>query len=179
MGTPNLYIGGSGASSGAASAYDEQIDAVGWWGRKLEDSEIADLYAAGAGWEPPLPADNTPDAFSFADVTDADLSTVYVSDSQVITGMDAGTAISITDGEYRIDGGAWASGAGTINPGQTLELRQTSSGTPETKTTATVTVGTVAVDWDVTTAIAAGNALRIVFGQQQLLLSAGWKVIPG
>jgi hypothetical protein len=52
MTTPNLYVGGSGAASGTAAAYDEQIDAVGWWSRVLTDLEIAQLYAAGAGWEP-------------------------------------------------------------------------------------------------------------------------------
>jgi hypothetical protein len=52
MTTPNLYVGGSGAASGASAAYDEQIDAVGWWSRVLTDLEIADLYNSGAGWEP-------------------------------------------------------------------------------------------------------------------------------
>ena len=97
-------------------------------------------------------SDDTPDAFAFSAVTDADPSTLYVSDSQEITGMDAGTAISIVGGEYRIGGGAWTSDPGTIDPGDTLELRSTSSAESEGVVTVTVTVGTVSVDWTITTA---------------------------
>ena len=114
--------------------------------------------------------DNTPDAFVFTDVVDADLSTQIVSDSQVITGMDAGTTISVTGGEYRLDGGAWTAGAGTINPGQTLELRGTSSVDPLTETDVSVTVGTVTVDWSLTTrALAAG--CEVIYQQAHLLIN--------
>lgn len=145
---PRLQIGG-----GVSPHLSSSIDAVCWWSRALEDSEVAQLYNAGAGWEPSPPADNTPDAFAFTDVTDADPETLYTSDSETITGMDAGTAVSITGGEYRINGGAWTAAAGTIDPGDTLELRATSSAESEGVVTVTVTVGTVSVEWSITTRV--------------------------
>lgn len=97
------------------------------------------------------PADDTPDDFSFLAVVDADPETQYVSDSAEVTGMDAGTAISVANGEYRINGGAWTSDAGTIDPGDTLELRGTSSGEPKGVVAVSVTVGTLAKEWTVET----------------------------
>ena len=152
---PNLYVGGSGATTGVSAAYEEQIDAVGFWARKLSPEEIAGLYNAGAGWEP-TPPDTTPDAFSFDVVADAELATAYATDAETITGMDPATAVSISgDGspEYRVAGGAWTSAPGTIDPGQTLELRATSPATYETTRTVTVTVGTVSVQWTITTRV--------------------------
>lgn len=140
------------------------IDAVGWWSVRLTDEDVAECYNAGAGWEYTPPPDDTPDAFAFAHVTAADPSTVYVSDSQVITGMDAGTAISITGGEYRLDGGAWTAAAGTIDPWQTLELRATSSAESEGVVTVTITVGTVSVDWTLTTKLIASVVTTILWG---------------
>jgi hypothetical protein len=143
---PLLYVCG-GSSTQCAVA----VDAVGVWiGTVLDATAIAELYNAGAGWEY-APTDNTPDAFAFTNVTDADPSTAYISESQTITGMDAGTAVSITGGEYRINGGEWTSGAGTIDPGDSLEQRATSSAESEGVVTVTVTVGTVSVDWTITT----------------------------
>lgn len=111
-----------------------------------------------------VPADNTPDTFAFLAVTDADPSTVYVSDEQTITGMDAGTSVSITGGEYRLDGGAWTAEAGTIDPGQTLELRATSSAESEGVVTVTITVGTLSVDWTITTAVLGSVVTTILWG---------------
>lgn len=159
-----------------AGYFNGDIDALHIWHSVLSGDEIAELYNGGAGWEY-APPDTTPDAFAFAPVADADLATLYISNSQIIMGMDAGTAVSITGGEYRIAGGAWTNAPGTIDPGQTLELRGTSSADPATETVVSVTVGTLTVTWSITTAVAAGNALRLVFGQQQLLISTAWKVI--
>jgi hypothetical protein len=139
------------------------IDAVGVWFRALSASEIATLYAGGAGIEYPF-SDNTPDAFGFTPVIDADPSTAYATDAAEITGMDAGTAVSITGGEYRITGGAWTAEAGTIDPGDTLELRVTSSGESEGVVTVTVTVGTVSVDWTITTAVLGSVVTTILWG---------------
>lgn len=139
-------------------------DSIGIWDDQLSDAEVAELYNAGAGWEYTPPTDNTPDAFAFANVSDADPSTSYTSDSQVITGMDAGTAVSITGGEYRINGGAWTAAAGTIDPGQTLELRATSSAESEGVVTVTITVGTVSVDWTLTTKLIASVVTTILWG---------------
>lgn len=158
---PRLYVAGSNLH-----AHNQPIDSFGLWTRALSASDVAELYAAGAGWEPPA-ADATPDAFAFTPVADANTDTPYTSDSQVITGMDAGTAVSISgDGspQYRVDGGEWTSAAGTIDPGQTLELRATSSAESEGVVTVTVTVGSVSVQWTLTTAVLASVVTTILWG---------------
>jgi hypothetical protein len=114
-----------------------------------------------------LVADNTPDAFDFTDQTGVALSTQVESDIVQVTGMDNGTTISIDGGgsyEYRIcaDGTcsgapAYTSTAGTIDSGQYVQLRLTSSASNSTETVATLTVGTAEVDWSVTTVAGGGG----------------------
>ncbi len=139
------------------------IDSIGFWNLALTDAEVAELYNSGLGWEPSA-SDDTPDDFAFTDVADADPSTVYESDLQTITGMDAGAAISATGGEYRLDGGAWTAATGTINPGQTLELRATSSSDPETLVMVNVKVGSVLANWSITTAAVVSVITNILYG---------------
>ena len=105
--------------------------------------------------------DYTPDAFDFTDQTDVAVSTLVESNIVQVTGMANCTAISI-DGvgsEYRICADGTCSGApayvstsGTIDSGQYVQLRLTSSASSSTATVATLTVGTANVDWSVTTA---------------------------
>lgn len=99
-------------------------------------------------------ADTTPDAFSFTDQSGVAISTLIQSDTLVIGGIDTATNVSISgDGgpEFRIAGGSWVT-SGTITNGQTLQLRLTSNAANSTTNSATVTVGTVNDQWDVTTA---------------------------
>lgn len=176
----SIWLNGVGASGGAGAtaplavsechygtgslgSFSGALDAIGFWNRALTQTDVDDLYAAGAGWEPTV-TDNTPDAFSFAPVTDAEPSTVYATDAAEISGMDAGTAVSITGGEYRVNGGDWTAAAGTIDPGDTLELRGTSSAESEGVVTVTVTVGTVSVNWTITTELIASVVTTILWG---------------
>jgi hypothetical protein len=120
------------------------------------------LQNNGGTLDGPCPtSDNTPNTFNFVDQTDVALSTPTESDIVEVTGMDSGTAISIDGGgsyEYRIcsDGSctgdpAYTSTAGTIDSGQFVQLKLTSSDSYSTATVATLTVGTLDVDWSVTT----------------------------
>src|SRR5690606_32817004 len=52
-------------------------------------------------------ADVTPDNFTFTPVVDAELSEVYVSNSITVGGIDVAVPISVTGGEYSVDGGAY------------------------------------------------------------------------
>lgn len=135
------------------SAVNGLGDSFGFWTRQLSDAEVADVYNAGNGWEYTPVADLTPDAFTFGDQTGAARNVQVQSDVETVTGMDAGTAISITGGEYSLDGGAYTSAAGTINPGQTLRLRLTTSADYDTPVAATVTVGTYSTAWTVRTGL--------------------------
>ncbi len=97
----------------------------------------------------------TPSAFNFTDITTMILGTATVSDIVTINGIGVGNAaVSITgDGspQVRINGGAWAT-SGTINNGQTLQVRLTSADSYGVQRLATVTVGTLSDVWSVTTA---------------------------
>jgi hypothetical protein len=106
--------------------------------------------------------DETPVAFTFTAVTNAEISTLYSSNIVTITGITGLVDISIVGGEYRINGGAWTSAAGTIANGQTAQVRRTSSSSYETLVTATLTVGTVSGAYDITTrADVAGYEYRL------------------
>jgi ribosomal 50S subunit-recycling heat shock protein len=95
--------------------------------------------------------DTTPDPFTFTDQTGVATSTVVISNSITIGGIDAAASVSVTGGDVRINGGSWGTG-GTIANGQILEVRMTSSASFGTAVTAGVTVGGVSDTWSVTTA---------------------------
>jgi uncharacterized protein (DUF1330 family) len=78
--------------------------------------------------------DTTPDAFTFTDQTGVALSTVIESAVITVSGINTAAAISITGGEYSINGGAWTSAAGTVANGQTVKVRHTSSAINATAT---------------------------------------------
>ena len=118
------------------------------------------------GINPATAGDSTPDTFNFSDSTDAALTTPVESDIVQVTGMDNGTAISI-DGsyEYRVCANGTCSGApaytnsgGTIDAGEYVQLKLTSSASNSTATVATLTVGTLDVDWSVTTVGSGGGS---------------------
>jgi hypothetical protein len=89
-------------------------------------------------------------------------SDLYSSNIVTITGITGLVDISIVGGEYRINGGAWTSAAGTITNGQTAQVRRTSSASYSTLVTATLTVGTVSGAYNITTrADVAGYEYRL------------------
>ncbi len=95
--------------------------------------------------------DSTPNAFSFTDKTGVALSTLTESDTQVITGINTGTEISITGGEYSIDGSDFTNETGTIYSSDGVTLRVTSSASNDTQTDVTLTIGGVSDTFSVTT----------------------------
>ena len=108
----------------------------------------------GGGGSPPPgppPPDTTPNAFTFANQADSALSSSVASNEVVISGINTATPISITGGEYSIEGGAYTSGAGTVSNNQRVRVRLTSSGQFSTATNAVLTVGGVAVTFTATT----------------------------
>ena len=107
------------------------------------------------------PPSQTPNAFSFNNVTDAPLSSYVTSNTVTITGITQSvTVTSPTNGfESSVNGGAFSTAAKTITNGQTLQLRVLTSNTlGDTKST-TVTVGDGApVSWQVTNVLVADSA---------------------
>lgn len=130
-------------------------------------SATIDVGASTDLWEVTTVTDDTPDAFAFTDQTGVELSTLTESDNVQITGINVETDISISgDGtpEYRICGDvtcsaapAYTATAGTIDNGQYVQLRLTSSADFETLNSATLTVGGATDQWDVTTKAATCN----------------------
>ncbi len=95
--------------------------------------------------------DSTPDAFSFADQTGVQTSSVITSAPVTISGIDTTSAVSITGGEYSIDGGAWTSAGGSVTVGQQIRVRHTSSASYSTATNTALTVGGVSDTFTSTT----------------------------
>lgn len=94
-----------------------------------------------------------PNTFTFTAETSASVSTLYTSNTVTLGGITnaGGSPISITGGEYQINGGSWVSTSGTIYDGNNITVRQTSSASTTTTTTATLTIGGVGVAYNVTT----------------------------
>ena len=91
--------------------------------------------------------DTTPDQFTFSDQTGVALSTVIESAPITVAGINTAAAISVAGGEYAIstDGGtsygAYTSAAGTVNNGNKVKVRHTSSASNSTATNTTLTIG--------------------------------------
>lgn len=103
------------------------------------DSAVVEIYG-----------DRIPSNFGFTDVVDANLSTVTTSGTVTPTGYDVTTSWTVTGGQASVAGGAWAT-SGTINPGQNIQLRATSSASYATAVSATLTIGGISDTWYVTT----------------------------
>ena len=97
--------------------------------------------------------DDTPDPFTFTAVTDATLNTTYTSNEVTITGLgvDVEADLTIIDGLYSKNGGAYISTAGVISNGDTLRVRRNSSGSYATAVDLDVTVGTYTTQFSITT----------------------------
>jgi len=90
-------------------------------------------------------------SFFFIDLINQELSTVVISNSILIGGNTIPAPISITGGEYRINGGAWTNIAGNVNAGDTIEVRQTTSASYNTTTSSVLTVGGYSDSFDAKT----------------------------
>ena len=95
--------------------------------------------------------DTTPDPFSFISQTGVALNTVITSNAITVSGINVPAPISVTGGEYSVNGGAFTSAAGTVSNGNTVAVRLTSSGNYSTTTNATLTIGSVSGTFSVTT----------------------------
>lgn len=95
--------------------------------------------------------DSTPDQFTFKDKSNVALNTEYISDSITVSGIVVPAPISITGGTYSINSGSYTSTAGTVANGDTVTVKQTSSGSYSTTTNAVLTIGGVSDTFSVTT----------------------------
>lgn len=97
-------------------------------------------------------ADTAPVTFLFPDEDGVPLSTVIISKPVTITGINTGAPVTISGGEYSLGcTSIYTRLAGTVNPGQTICLRQTSAATNATATDTFLTIGRVADTFTSTT----------------------------
>jgi hypothetical protein len=95
--------------------------------------------------------DTTPNGFTFPPITNAALSASVESAAVVISGINAPSDVTITNGEYQIGANAWTSLPGTISNGQQIRVRQDSSSAGQTETIAVLNIGGVSANFSVTT----------------------------
>jgi len=96
--------------------------------------------------------DLVPDAFTFTDQTGVATSSVIVSNSITVSGITAGISITVSGGEYAINGGSFTSTAGVVGNGVTVQVRHTSASTASTATDTTLTIGGISDTFTSTTA---------------------------
>lgn len=101
--------------------------------------------------------DTSPNTFSFANANDQELNSIVVSSAVTVSGFDGPLTASVSgqgSPQVKVGAGSWGTSA-DVNPGQTLQLRLTSSATNSSTRIATLTLGTATVNWEVTTKSAA------------------------
>lgn len=120
---------------------------------------------------------NTPLEFTFTDLTELEPDTLTESDAQVISGDYDFYPISITGGEYSIDGGAWTSASGLVPDGSAVMLRRTTSPDFETQVDVVVSIGGLMDTWSLTTREAADVTVNysMVFGSNPVVNH--WNVV--
>jgi uncharacterized delta-60 repeat protein len=100
------------------------------------------------------PADSVPDAFTFTPQTNVPVSSVVVSNSISVTGIDGYATASITGGEFSVGctGTFGTANVATIVNGDTVCVRHTSAAASSTLTSTTLSIGGVSGTFTSTTA---------------------------
>jgi len=101
--------------------------------------------------------DTTPTPFAFTAVTGVEPNSLVISDAITVAGINSPAPISISGGLYSVNGGAFTSGAGLVNAGDSVRVQGTASNLAATTTTAILTIGGVSGDFRITTRTADGT----------------------
>ncbi|GAB5389053.1 MAG: hypothetical protein Alpg2KO_20210 [Alphaproteobacteria bacterium] len=99
------------------------------------------------------PADSEPDPFGFTDQGAATGGNTVVSNTVTLTGFNQPLTLTLSgdaSGEVSINGGSFGSG-GTVENGDTIQLRVVASLTPSATVSVTATIASQSDQWDVTT----------------------------
>ncbi|TWX70959.1 hypothetical protein ESZ36_04770 [Colwellia demingiae] len=99
----------------------------------------------------PAPIDTSPEAFNFEHKTEQPLTTLITSNLVKVTGINSSSPISITGGEYSIDGGTFSNITSTVNDQQSVTVRLLSSASYSTSSDVIITIGDVSETFSVTT----------------------------
>lgn len=129
---------------------DPQYQQFTWSGTRFDfpQMQVMQAYLPGAtGYN----GDSVPSAFTFTDVTGATASTVYESNTITMAGLNQRAYISVTTGQYSVNGATYRSDTWSVKNGDTVKVRVTSSSSAATGVSATLTVGGVSDTYTVTT----------------------------
>jgi hypothetical protein len=143
--------GGTGGGPGLQGGTGNEGAVGGQPGPAILGSSFITQIGAGS-IRGPVKADNVPNPFTFPAVTDANRGQRYETSSTVRAFAGTLTAtISGNDAQIRKNGtGSWATSV-SVAPGDTVNIRMTSSSSSNTRRTATVTVGSVSATWTIDT----------------------------
>jgi hypothetical protein len=92
-----------------------------------------------------------PDGFSFTDITAAALGVAYESDEIVVSGLGAPASLTVSGGEYAVNGGAYAATATSVSNGDVVKVRGTAAGAVSTAVDVALTIGGVSDTFRITT----------------------------
>lgn len=95
--------------------------------------------------------DATPSAFSFQPQTGVGLNSGFASNQITVSGLSASVPISVSNGSYSVNGGAFITNPGSVSNGDTVSVRVNSAGTAATAVTALLTIGSLTNTFTVTT----------------------------
>jgi alpha-tubulin suppressor-like RCC1 family protein len=87
--------------------------------------------------------DTIPAAFGFTAVTNAGRGVLYTSNAATVADINVPADISVSGGEYSVNGGPYTSTNGTVMNGDQVTVRQTSSANFSTQTDVVLTIGGV------------------------------------
>lgn len=95
--------------------------------------------------------DTTPDVFSLTEQSGVTPNSLVTSNTIWITGINVSTPLSIVGGKYSINGGKFTSAKTKITNGKNLRIQLVAASTFNAKVAATVTIGSLAASFNVTT----------------------------
>lgn len=122
--------------------------------------------------------DTTPDAFTFTDQTSVALNTTITSAAITVSGINSPSPITVSNGTYDINGsGSFTSSAGTVNNGDTVRARHTSSALNSTPVNTQITIGGVSDTFTSTTLAAVGGG--VIFNPNLNNISTLQEIFPG
>jgi len=96
--------------------------------------------------------DVTPDAMAFTSLNDQDTATAVTSNAVTADGFEGSLTASVSNGEMQVGSDAWTTSA-TIQPGDTLRLRQTTATDYETNKITSLLVGDESYTFTTTTKV--------------------------
>jgi streptogramin lyase len=106
--------------------------------------------------------DTNPDPFWFPSQYGIENNTFVLSAPAVITGITAPTTISVSGGQYSVDGSLFTTSSGTVTNGQSVTLRVLSAKAASSKSTAQLFIGSGVAEFQVFTSGRSSNIVPIL-----------------